>query len=246
MAWYEDSFGDDYKVVYRHRNWQQAAHEVSTMAAWLQLPPGAALLDVGCGMGRHALALQELGYNVTGMDLSKALLREAQARDGESRVSWKHGDMRNMPFPAASFDATVNLFTSFGYFESEADNETVLRELRRVLKAGGKFLIDYLNPVQVRRTLVPHSVRLDEPTGWTITEERRADQQWVRKQIVIELTDGQQRRYEEQVRLYGLDWFASRLEAADLRLMQVYGGYDGSVYDVEQSKRLIMVGEAGR
>ena len=245
MSWYEHSFGDDYKVVYRHRNWKQAAQEVSRMVGWLQLPEEARLLDVGCGMGRHALALHALGYRVSGVDLSEALLREARDQDQEQSVTWVQGDMRQLPFEDASFDATVNLFTSFGYFDSEKDNEAVLRQLRRVLRPGGKFLIDYLNPVQVRRTLVPHSERVDEQTGWRIIEERQVDEQWVRKHITIRLQDGGERHYDEQVRLYELDWFTSQLQAANLRVTELYGNYDGSRYNEQQSKRLIMVGEAG-
>lgn len=244
MSWYEHSFGDDYKVVYRHRNWEQAAQEVSRMADWLQLPKGARLLDVGCGMGRHALALHDLGYKVTGMDLSEALLGEARNHDAEESVHWKHGDMRRLPFEDASFDATVNLFTSFGYFASEEDNAVVLQQLRRVLRPGGKFLIDYLNPLQVRQTLVPRTVRLDEQTGWEITEERQVDELWVRKHITIRLQDGSERHYDEQVRLYGLDWFQSTLAASGLHMTELYGDYEGSRYDEHQSKRLIMVGES--
>ena len=58
--WYEQSFGSDYMLVYKHRDWENANKEASKMIAWLELTEGAHVLDIGCGMGRHALALSKL------------------------------------------------------------------------------------------------------------------------------------------------------------------------------------------
>lgn len=68
--------------------------------------------------------------------------------------------MRDLPL-TGGFDAVVNLFTSFGYFEEDEEQVKVLREIYRMLKPGGKFVIDYLNPAYVIRHLVPHSTRED-------------------------------------------------------------------------------------
>lgn len=243
--WYEKSFGSDYMVVYRHRDRENAEREVRNMAGWLALPPGAEVLDVGCGMGRHALSLADLGYRVTGLDLSETLLAEARAKDEGGRVEWVRGDMRRLPFADGRFDVTVNLFTSFGYFTDERDNCAVLRELRRVLRPAGQFLIDYLNPVFVERNLVPHSERVDPETGWTIEERRRIEDGFVIKTITIRTEDGE-RHYEERVRLLGRDWFERALAEAGLELRKIYGGYDGQPYEQATSPRLILIGRAAR
>lgn len=241
--WYELSFGDDYMVVYRHRNWERAIEEVRQLIGWLELPIGSTLLDVGCGMGRHAVALDEMGYRVSGVDLSEALLDQARNHDVHERIQWLQGDMRKLPYGEGAFDATFNLFTSFGYFNDE-DNRQVLRELRRVLRTGGTFVIDYLDADEVARTLVPLSKRLDEQTGWKITEQRRIESGEVFKTITIVTRSGEERHYEERVNLYGLAWFEQALAEAGLRITRIAGGYDGSDYIESESKRLIITGRA--
>ncbi|MBH5317218.1 methyltransferase domain-containing protein [Paenibacillus sp. GSMTC-2017] len=244
--WYEQSFGSDYMIVYKHRDWENASREVRKMAEWLGLPQGATILDVGCGMGRHALALSEAGYGVTGLDLSEILLEEAIKHDPDGTVKWVQGDMREFPFPQHSFDATVNLFTSFGYFSVEDDNVQVLRNIRKVLKDGGSFLIDFLNPVYVEKNLVPRSQRQDAESGLTIVEVRSIVDGWVQKEITVSEPDYPERtrQYLERVRLFSLDWFDQHLAEVGLKLEQVYGNYDGATYDEAHSPRLIMVGTA--
>lgn len=244
--WYEQSFGKDYMLVYKHRDWHNAAREAEQMAAWLQIPAGASILDIGCGMGRHSKALAGAGYQVTGVDLSNTLLDVAREQDSEGIVEWRHGDMRSLPFADGAFDATVNLFTSFGYFSLEEDNVNVLRHIRRVLRPKGSFLIDFLNPRFVETNLVRRSERKDEETGIQIIEERSVRDGWVQKEITINdpLAPGLPRQYLERVRLYPLSWFQKRLEETGLRLEAVRGGYDGAEYHPERSQRMIMSGKA--
>ncbi|MCD1258127.1 class I SAM-dependent methyltransferase [Paenibacillus athensensis] len=239
MAWYQRSFGDDYLLVYKHRDMQGAYEEVKQMAAWLRLPQGATVLDLCCGMGRHSLALTDLGYRVTGVDLSDVLLGEADRLDQEKRVRRLRGDMRSVPLDE-TFDAVVNLFTSFGYFDDDAENERVLEEMNRLLKPGGAFLIDYLNPEYVRHHLVPYSERTED--GVRIQETRRIEDGCVRKRIVLSGEGEPEREYLEQVKLYDRSAFESMLLQAGLTLDAVYGGYDGSAYSAEGSTRMIFVG----
>ena len=237
--WYERSFGKDYLLVYKHRDFQKAHAEVHEMIRWLALHPGAEVLDLCCGMGRHSLALADAGFHVTGVDLSDVLLDEARRLDSSRRVVWMKGDMRAVPLDKP-FDAVVNLFTSFGYFSEDGENLKVLKEMHRLLKPGGQFLIDFLNPAVVRRRLVPYSERMDGEA--VIKESRRIADGCVRKTIVIESPGQPERIYEEQVKLYELPDFERLLHAADLKLVQVYGDYSGREYTASESPRIIMTG----
>lgn len=238
-AWYEKSFGQDYLLVYKHRDMQGAQAEASRMAGWLTLAPGASILDLCCGMGRHSLALAEEGYRVTGMDLSEVLLAEARRLDERGQVEWVRGDMRRVPLQGP-YDGVVNLFTSFGYFETDEENGAVLREIGRLLAPGGRFLIDFLNARFVERHLVPSSERQDGAV--TIRESRSIENGYVCKRIVLSEPGKPDRSYRERVRLYGLEDFRRLLAGTGLKLDQVHGDYESGTYSEEESKRLILVG----
>ncbi|SFK70930.1 Ubiquinone/menaquinone biosynthesis C-methylase UbiE [Paenibacillus sp. 1_12] len=239
--WYKKSFGDDYLLVYKHRDMQGAYNEVKGMIEWLQLDPGAEILDLCCGMGRHSMALTDFGYKVTGIDLSGVLLKEAVRVDTEQKVEWIQGDMRDVQI-TRQFDAVVNLFTSFGYFEQDDENEKVLLEIYRLLKPSGQgqFIIDFLNPEYVERNLVPFSKRQEGNSS--IAETRRIEDGFVRKTIVISEPESEDRTYLEQVKLYHQETFLAMLERVGLEVVHVYGDYDASPYNKAESKRMIFVG----
>ncbi|GAB6991464.1 class I SAM-dependent methyltransferase [Paenibacillus pini] len=240
--WYEESFGEDYLLVYKHRSIDNANREVKRMTSWLNLPQGACVLDLCCGTGRHSLALAAAGYKVTGVDLSEVLLREAHKLDVKQQVNWKQSDMRKLPLPGG-FDAVLNLFTSFGYFREDEEQMKVLHEIYRVLKPGGRFIIDFMNSPYVRTHLVPESTREDE--GQQIQEHRKIEDGFVKKDIEITAVNGEgkARHYKERVKLYTYEELQHMLQAADLVIDDVYGGYeDQDNYEEESSKRMIFIG----
>ncbi|MEI7025193.1 class I SAM-dependent methyltransferase [Paenibacillus sp. y28] len=240
--WFEESFGSDYLLVYKHRDLSGAQREVERMIGWLDLPVGADVLDLCCGMGRHALALSAAGYKVTGVDLSGVLLSEAQRLDEGKDVRWVQGDMRQLPIDGP-YDAVVNLFTSFGYFDDDAESARVLGEMNRVLGEGGRWLLDYLNPTYVQANLVPFSQRTEGDV--TIEESRRIEDGFVRKTIVLRQPGAPDRTYREQVRLFSREQLAAMAESAGLALEAVYGDYEEGPYLAEQSPRMIFVGRKG-
>lgn len=240
--WYEKSFGEDYLLVYKHRDAAGAVREVRKMISWLDLPEHARVLDLCCGTGRHSLALADSGYRVTGVDLSGVLLREARKLDTKQRVTWVQADMREIPLEG-HYDAVLNLFTSFGYFREDEEQRKVLREIARMLNPGGRFIIDFMNSPHVRTHLVPESER--EADGQRIIEKRIIEEHFVKKDIIIRPLDGdgEERQYHERVKLYTLEQMKRMLADSGLAVDEVYGGYDeDESYKEDTSERMIFVG----
>lgn len=112
--------------------------QVGRLIDLLELPSGARLLDLPCGQGRHAHLLAEAGYNVDGVDLSRHLIDIAKKRGTGPSLRYRLGDMRSLPATwSGRFDAVLNLFTSFGFFDDPRDDVRVIQECARVLKPGG-------------------------------------------------------------------------------------------------------------
>src|SRR6266498_2542478 len=129
--WYASFFGEEYFHIYGSMlSDERTAREVEGIVKLLALPPGSHILDLACGHGRHAVPLAQRGYRVTGQDLSQLFLEhaEAAARAAGVDVRWVHGDMRVIPFDA-EFDAVTNIFTAFGYFDTEDEDLQVLRQV---------------------------------------------------------------------------------------------------------------------
>ena len=146
-AWYVDFFADDYLNIYSHIfTAERSAQEVSFAERILKLTPGARVLDLCSGQGRHSVPLAQQGYRVTALDLSPAYLRLAERAAEAHKVTLDTiaADMRSIPF-AGRFDAVINMYSSFGYLESESDDLRVLESVAAALKPGGRFFLDMLN-----------------------------------------------------------------------------------------------------
>jgi ubiquinone/menaquinone biosynthesis C-methylase UbiE len=143
---WDDFFGEFYLRAYASEEADDAARAQALAAAALAgAPEGGELLDVPCGYGRHAVPLAAAGYRVTGVDRSVVLLDEARRRAGHGRwPKLARADYRELPFPDASFDAALNLFSSLGYL-GDAEDERVLAEIRRVLRPGGRLVIETMH-----------------------------------------------------------------------------------------------------
>ncbi|MEM6453744.1 MAG: class I SAM-dependent methyltransferase [Acidobacteriota bacterium] len=238
MTWYQEWFGADYLDLYAHRNRDEAQHHVDFVRQHVPLPaPGeGAVLDLCCGAGRHTAALRAHDLRVVGVDLSLPLLAHPP------RVPSVGGDMRRLPFADDAFDAVLNFFTSFGYFERERENFQVLEEIVRVLRPGGRFLIDFLNKPHVLAHLVARETQTVR--GRTVDIERWYDDdaRRINKRMRIRAIDGGPARvYRESVRAYDRDEVIIGLRWAGLEVDALYGTFDGDPHD-RDSPRLILVG----
>lgn len=243
MPWYEELFGEEYLRICRPAlTEERTTREVEGIVRLLDLPPGSALLDLCCGYGRIAIPLAERGYQVTGQDLSEVLLRHAR-EDAAARgasVRWIHSDMRRIPFEA-EFDAVINIFTAFGYLESEEEDTTVLRQVAAALKPGGRFLIEIFHRDNLMRRYRPHQIDRHED-GLIVLHEGDLDLLASRNHVTITMLypDGSRRTLGHSVRMYTLTELAGMLDTAGLPVEVYYGGLDGSELTLD-SRRLVVI-----
>lgn len=139
---FEGVFGEDYVHFYEASQPPELSdRQAELIAQLLDLRAGSRVLDVPCGYGRITERLAVFGCDVVGVDSSAYFLERARRQAPD--LDYREGDMRELDFDA-EFDAVVNWFTSFGYFDDETD-QAILRSWRRALKPGGKLLIDHQN-----------------------------------------------------------------------------------------------------
>ncbi len=227
-----------YETLYAHRD-DEEARQLSALIARLYPPESyPEVLDLACGRGRHTLNLARLGYDMTGLDLSPRatdIAKERLQADGH-RARFFTADMR-FPLPYR-FNGIVNLFTSFGYFERDEDNITVLGSIRTMLKPGGFLVMDYLNADWVRETLVPEETGTLPGMEYSIRRFIRGDM--VHKEILITKDGRETLRFREQVKLLDADWFREQLRAKGITIHALFGDYEGAGYDASGSPRLII------
>lgn len=235
--WYVDWFNSPYyHLLYNNRNLDEANFFIDNLCRQLDLKPHARLWDIACGKGRHAIALNKKGFDVTGSDLSRNSIKEALQSSNATLDFFVH-DMRE-PFRIQYFDAVFNLFTSIGYFKHVNDNFSVFRSVAKSLKTHGFFVIDFLNSEKIPETLsadyVEHRGTIDFHIHKTIVNKT------IRKRIdfVHHNTDF---HFEEDVSLLKKADFENFASCAGLKLHAVFGNYKLEAFDPESSDRLILI-----
>jgi ubiquinone/menaquinone biosynthesis C-methylase UbiE len=212
--------------------------------ALAEVEPGGEILDCPTGFGRHALALAENGYHVTGLDRSPTLLAEAERRRGDAEwPRFLRGDYRELPFEDASFDAVFNLFSSLGYLERDED-VGVLREFRRVLRPGCALIMETAHRDGFARFAQPFARRTWErlPDGSLYLEEREVD--WsagtidTYRLIVSPTNERVERPY--LLRIYSAKEWIEMLREAGFGDAEAFGAWDGVTPLTPDTWRLIL------
>jgi SAM-dependent methyltransferase len=236
--WFQEWFGEEYLRLYPHRNDADAAALVGLIRATVPWREGLRVLDIGCGPGRHAHALEGAGAQVAGLDLSRVLLTHAREA---IRGPLVRADMRALPFRPGCADLTVNLFTSFGYFAEDREHAAVLAGMVQTLRPAGWFVIDFLHAPFVAELVAREEPAPPREGCVSITKRLVDGGRYVEK--TFQLDDG--RRFFERVRLFTPQELESMLAAAGLRVRCRFGDYGGGPI-TPASPRAILMGDRGR
>lgn len=218
-----------------------AASEADQIISLLGLESGASVLDLCCGPGRHSLELAQRGLAVTGVDLTQIYLDRLQAHAAERNLSIEvvRADMREFRRPDA-FDAALNLYSSFGYFEDPEDDLRVLRNLHGALRPGGRLLMDMQGKEPLARKFRErdwHSLPND--SGYLLEERRlRSGWEWIDVRWTLIREDGPPKTYDFGLRLYSAAELKASLLKAGFSNVVLYGGLDATPYDLD-AKRLV-------
>jgi SAM-dependent methyltransferase len=250
-TWFKEWFNtQEYLDLYKHRDNTDAGRIIRLLFKNINLKKNAKVLDLACGNGRHSVLFAKKGYKVTGVDLSKYLISRANEKRKTDYFKYRQmlkfeiGDMRHIAH-SNEFDLIVNIFSSFGYFESEKDNENVIKSIARALKRNGYFLFDFLNKDYLLKNLVPYDIKKEK--GKVIIQIRNITDGFVEKSIIIIKNSPNSEkcpilnRYMEKIRLYSLENFRKMFAPSGLKILDVFGNYDGKKYINYKSERLIIL-----
>jgi SAM-dependent methyltransferase len=241
--WWRSFFGRPAGMVMFEPRAQRSAGEVEIVLRRTRTKPGARILDVACGTGRHTLIFAAKGYEVVGLDYSAPYLRQARAALRKARLDGRaklvRGDMRHASRHVGrnGFDLAVSLYNSFGYFDRRSDDKRMLREIFRALRPGGAFVLNTLNeggvrhrlrrPMQaghepLRNVFMIDAVRYDKKKrrtqgNWTIVDARRPRVSIARLKLAQNV--------------YSHAELKAMLRAAGFRIERVWGMLEGARFN---------------
>ena len=231
-SWFDSPF---YHILYKDRDYAEAQQFMDNLTQYLNIPEQGSILDLACGKGRHSIYLNTLGYKVTGVDLSTNSIAHAKQFENDTL----HFEVHDMCKPyRAQFDAVFNLFTSFGYFENEADNLNTIKAIKANLNTFGFGVIDFMNSEYVIEHLVDEDVKTVE--GIDFNQKRRVENGYIIKDISFS-ADGVDYNFQERVRGFTRADFEILFEQAGVYLLDVFGDYKLRKFDAKESERLIMI-----
>ena len=234
--WYLDWFNSPfYHLLYKERDSYEATYFMNNLINKLQIDKNSSILDLACGRGRYSLYLSNIGHKVTGIDISKENISEAKKNESD-KLNYILHDMR---YPLnQKFDLILNLFTSFGYYEKDADNLSVIKSIKSNLETDGQAVIDFFNIDYILDNLVEKEEKNIDKTKFII--HRYLENDLLVKDISI-LLNNKSYKFQEKVKAYRMDDFLAMFKNCNLKLKEIYGDYKLNSFNKNSSNRLIMV-----
>ena len=241
MAWFETWFDTPYyHILYKDRDFAEAEKFITLLINYLKIKKDSKIIDLACGKGRHSVFLNKMGYEVLGLDLSRQSIQHNKQFENTT-LKFEVHDMRDEisgQLTTDRADAVLNLFTSFGYFEDENDDRKVFQSISNILNDDGYFVLDFLNAKWVENTLVKEDIVTKEGIDFTI--KKKIKDQHVIKDITFS-AGGEDFHFFEKVKLHTLEEMNIYAEEFGLERVQIFGDYQLSDFDSENSPRCINV-----
>jgi len=209
---------------------------------YLTRPEGNCALDLCCGPGRCSLALAAAGFKVTGVDKTKYLLDKARvkARNAKAKIEWVQSDMRDF-VRSDTFDITISMYTSFGYFDNKQEDVVVLGNILASLKPGGACLIDVVGKERIAKMLQP-TIGEDLPDGAKLIQRHEIFDDWTRiRNEWILIKKGKAKSFTFHMTIYSGQELRDRMEQVGFTEVQLFGNLDGDRYGPD-AQRLIAIG----
>ena len=237
MSWFANWFDSPYyHTLYKNRDEKEAQVFIDNLIDYLQIPKGSKLIDIACGKGRHAKYFNKKGMDVVGVDLSQNSIHTAKKYENQNLQFAAH-DMREN-YQENAFDVVTNLFTSFGYFENNKDEQKAINAMANNLKKEGILIIDFMNAKKVIANLVLNEQKTINNIQFDIT--RQVKDGFILKDIRI--TDGkEEQQFQEKVKTISLADFSEFITNAGLKIIDIFGNYKLDNFDEEISDRLILI-----
>ena len=236
MSWFANWFDSPYyHTLYKNRDEKEAQVFIDNLIDYLQIPKGSKLIDIACGKGRHAKYFNKKGMEVVGVDLSQNSINTAK-KDENKNLQFSVHDMREN-YQENSFDVVTNLFTSYGYFENNKDEQKAINAMANNLKKEGILIIDFMNAKKVIANLVLNEQKTINNIQFDIT--RQVKDGFILKDIRI--TDGKEQQFQEKVKAITLADYSEFITNAGLKIIDIFGNYKLDNFDEEISDRLILI-----
>lgn len=244
MSWFKEWFNTPYyHILYKDRDFVEAENFIRNLTQDLQLSKDSKIIDLACGKGRHSVFLQQLGYEVLGVDLSEESIEHNKqfetSADETPKLTFEVHDMRNELYPNVSSEkvnAVFNLFTSFGYFDDDEDDRKVFSSVKNVLQNDGIFVLDFLNEKFVKNTLIDETTVTKDGIDFLI--KKRIEEKHVIKDIFFE-DKGESFHYFEKVKLHTLEEIKKIAESFGFEAVKIWGNYQLEDFERETSPRCI-------
>lgn len=217
--------------------------EVDGVIKLTGIKENARVLDCPCGYGRHSIKLARCGFKVVGSDINSSHLQKAieDAKKESLSIIFNKESMIDIKYDS-EFDAVINMFYSFGFFDTDEENEKTLKNFYNALKSGGKFLMH--TDVNIPRILNGKYKENEErnlTTGKTLRvidsynpATKRIEGSW----IINDNTNKEKKDYS--VRVYTKDEFEDLCKRVGFSSVVTYSDWSGSAYS-EDAEDMIVV-----